>query len=145
MIVSVTTFKGNPYDRDTLEETLRVHKRITGVQAEEASVDRGYRGRKEVEGVQITTRKTLSAGATNYQKKKMRMRFRRRATIELIFGHAKQNYIMGRNYLKRSLGDVKNALLAAIAFNIRRWIRREPFLCIQIIECIISNSKNKKN
>lgn len=145
VIVSVATFNGNPYDGDTLEETLKVHKRITGVQAKEASVDRGYRGRKEIEGVQIITPKPLPARATDYQKKKMRMRFRRRAAIEPIFGHVKQDYRMGRNYLKGFIGDVKNALLAAMAFNIRRWIRKVLLLCILFIEWISSNSKNIKN
>jgi len=145
VIVSVATFKGNPYDGDTLEETLQVHKRITGIQAKEASVDRGYRGRKEIEGVQIITPKPLPAGATDYQKRKMRMRFRRRAAIEPIFGHTKKDYRMERNYLKGFVGDIKNALLAAMAFNIRRWIRKILLLCLQTIEWIIFEIKNTEN
>lgn len=100
VIVSVATFKGNPYDGDTLEETLKTHKRITGVQAKEASVDRDYREKKEIEGVQIITPKPLYEGATDYEKKKMRMHFCCRAAIEPVFGHTKQDYRMGRNYLK---------------------------------------------
>jgi len=145
VIVSVATFKGNPYDGNTLEETLKIHKRITGIQAKEASVDRGYRGRKEIEGVQIISPKVLPGSATNYEKKKMRMRFRRRAAIEPIFGHAKNDYRMGRNYLKGFVGDIKNALLAAMAFNIRRWIRKVLLLCLDLIKEIIAMNKSKEN
>ncbi len=42
VIVSVATFKGNPYDGNTLKETLKIHKRMTGIQAKKTSVDRGY-------------------------------------------------------------------------------------------------------
>lgn len=40
VIVSVVTFKGNPYDGDTLKETLDFHQQITGTRAKEATVDR---------------------------------------------------------------------------------------------------------
>jgi len=73
------------------------------------------------------------------------MRFRSKAAIEPIFGHVKQDYRVERSYLKGFIGDVKNELLAAMVFNIRRWIRIILLLCIQIIECIISNSKNIEN
>ena len=33
VIVSVVTFKGNPYDGDTLKDTLHFHKQITGARA----------------------------------------------------------------------------------------------------------------
>lgn len=129
VIVSVATFKGNPYDGDALEETLKIHKCITGIQAKEASVW-GYRGRKEIEGVQIITPQVLLGSATNYEKKKMLMRFRRRAAIGPIFGHAKNDYRMGRNYFKGFVGDIQNVLLPAMAFNIRRWIRKVLLLCL---------------
>jgi len=75
----------------------------------------------------------------------MRMRFRRRAAIEPIFGHAKNDYRMGRNYLKGFVGDIKNALLAAMAFNIKRWIRKVLLLCLDLIKAIIAMNKSKEN
>jgi len=63
-----------------------------------------------------------------YRKQQARIRFRRRAAIEPIFGHTKQDHRMARNYLKRFVGDEINALMAASAFNFRRWLRKVKLL-----------------
>lgn len=128
VIVSVVTFKGNPYDGDTLKDTLDFHQQITGQRAKEATVDRGYRGRKIVDGTLIHTPATPKPKDSAYQKQKARIRFRRRAAIEPIFGHTKQDHRMERNYLKRFVGDEINALMAASAFNFRRWLRKVKLL-----------------
>jgi len=41
VIVSVVAFIGNPYDGNTLKDTLDFHKKITGKRATQATVDRG--------------------------------------------------------------------------------------------------------
>jgi hypothetical protein len=46
-----------------------------------------------------------------------------RAAIERRIAHLKQDYRMGRNFLKRDQGDVINLLMAATAWNLRLWIR----------------------
>ena len=48
--------------------------------------------------------------------------FRRRAAIEPIIGHMKSDYRMARNYLKGFDGDEINLLLAASAFNLKKWM-----------------------
>jgi IS5 family transposase len=128
VIVSVVTFKGNPYDGGTLKDTLDFHERITGLRAKEATVDRGYRGRKMVDGTIIYTPSPPKPKDSAYRKQQARVRFRRRAAIEPIFGHAKQDHRMARNYLKRFIGDEINALMAASAFNFRRWLRKVKLL-----------------
>lgn len=128
VIVSVVTFRGNPYDGDTLKDTLDFHERITGVRAKEAAVDRGYRGRKTVDGTLIYTPAPAKKQDSAYKKKQARTRFRRRAAIEPIFGHTKYDYRMARNYLKHFAGDEINALMAASAFNFRRWLRKVKLL-----------------
>ena len=42
--------------------------------------------------------------------------FRRRAGIEPIIGHLKQDFRLSRNYLKGTNGDMANVLLSAIAY-----------------------------
>lgn len=128
VIVSVVTFKGNPYDGDTLKDTLNFHHQITGIRAKDAAVDRGYRGRKIIEGTLIHTPAPPKAKDPAYRKQQARLRFRRRAAIEPIFGHAKHDHRMARNYLKRFVGDEINALMAASAFNFRRWLRKIKLL-----------------
>jgi len=52
-----------------------------------------------------------------------RQKFRRRAAIEPIIGHLKSDHRMARNYLKGFQGDEVNLLLAASAFNLKKWMR----------------------
>jgi len=52
-----------------------------------------------------------------------RQKFRRRAAIEPIIGHLKSDHRMARNFLKGFKGDEANLLLAASAFNLKKWMR----------------------
>lgn len=52
-----------------------------------------------------------------------RQKFRRRAAIEPIIGHLKSDHRMARNFLKGFKGDEVNLLLAASAFNLKKWMR----------------------
>jgi IS5 family transposase len=52
-----------------------------------------------------------------------REKFKRRAAIEPVIGHLKSDYRMQRNYLKGFVGDQINLLLAATAFNLKKWMR----------------------
>lgn len=121
IIVGAMNFKGNPHDSTTLEATLNQHERLTGKRAKAAIVDRGYPGRKEIGSTQII-RPTNGKAATQYEKNKARKRFRRRAAIEPIISHLKHQYRMGRNYLKGSVGDQVNLMMAAAAFNFKSWM-----------------------
>ena len=137
VIVSVVTFKGNPYDGDTLKDTLDFHEKITGKRAAQATVDRGYRGRKMIDGTQIHTPKPPRVSDSASKRQAARTRFRRRAAIEPIFSHAKHDHRMARNFLKGFAGDQINSLMAAAAFNFRRWLRKvkllPDFLCDWVI------------
>jgi hypothetical protein len=70
--------------------------------------------------------------ATDYEKRKNRQRFRRRAAIEPTISHLKHQYRMGRNYLKGIIGDQINAMMAAAAWNFKKWMREiaHSFLCL---------------
>jgi transposase, IS5 family len=48
---------------------------------------------------------------------------RRRAAIELVIGHLKNEHRMDRNYLAGLHGEASNAILAAVGYNFRRLIR----------------------
>ena len=52
---------------------------------------------------------------------------RRRAAVEPVIGHLKDDHRMGRNNLKGREGDRINAVLAAAGYNfslLRRWFER---------------------
>ena len=51
---------------------------------------------------------------------------RRRAAVEPVIGHIKNEHRMGRNYLAHAQGDAINAILAAAGYNFRlllTWLR----------------------
>jgi len=105
IIVGAMAFTDNIYDGDTLLPQLEQTQRLTGRKPKVEIADRGYKGRKNVNGVQIIIPTKLPALANNYQKQKMRKRFRARAGIEPIIGHLKQDHRMSRNYLLDEQGD----------------------------------------
>jgi hypothetical protein len=57
------------------------------------------------------------------ERKKNRKRNLRRSAIEPIIGHMKNDFRMARNFLMHTLGDTINSLMAAAAFNFKKWMR----------------------
>ena len=100
------------------------------------------RDRKSILGVNIKIPGS-GKGKTAYQKRKERERFRRRASIEPIIGHLKQDHRMLRNYLRGVEGDMINTLLAGASFNMMKMLRkiRESIICVlnELIEKLIRN------
>ena len=123
--VGALNFEENIYDGHTLPEVLEQTKRLTGKEPKVAIVDRGYRGVSTVGKTEIIRPKNPKKNATPYEKTKARKRFRRRAGIEPIIGHLKQDFRLSRNYLKGTKGDMANVLLAATAYNLRKWMNLE--------------------
>jgi len=124
IIVGALAFENNPYDGHTLGEHVAQIQRLTGAKPKVGIVDRGYRGRKKINDVEIISPKPLGRNATTYQKRKARKRFRARAGIEPVIGHIKHDHRMIRNYLKGIQGDEINTLLAATAFNFKKRLNR---------------------
>lgn len=134
VIVGAVNFRGNPNDNKTLKKTLEQQERLTGVRAGNAYVDRGMKS-QEINGTKIHAPEN-GQGKTAYQKTKARKHFRRRAAIEPIIGHAKDNFGLRRNYLKGEVGDSINAMLAASAFNFKSWMRKAKEELIFVIKNI---------
>jgi len=124
IIVGALAFNENLYDGDTLAPQLQQVDWLTERKPKKAIVDRGYRGRKKVEGTQIISPKKLPESSSQYQKQKLRKFFRARAGIEPIIGHLKQDHRMSRNFLLDKQGDKINTILAATGFNIRKMLQR---------------------
>lgn len=124
IIVGAMAFTENIYDGDTLEPQLEQTETLIGRKPKYGIVDRGYRGRKVINGTQIIIPKKLPSSATRYQIQKIRKLFRARAAIEPIIGHLKQDHRMNRNYLLNEQGDKLNTILAAAGFNLRKMLQR---------------------
>ena len=124
IVVGAIAFEKNPYDGHTLEEHLEQTEYLTGSKPKIGIVDRGYRGKKEVNGTQIISPATPKKQTTPYEKQKARKRFRARAGIEPVIGHIKYDHRMIRNYLKGVIGDQLNTILAGTGFNLKKMLNR---------------------
>jgi len=122
VIIGVAAHEKNEHDSKTLESALASANKHRTKPIIEAICDRGYRGKKEVDGTVICIPDSPKKRDTKYQKEQKRKKFRRRAAIEPIIGHVKSDHRMQRNYLKGFVGDEINLLLAASAFNLKKWM-----------------------
>lgn len=123
VIVGAMSFDTNIYDGHTLEPALQQYERLNGKQPKKVILDLGYRGKMQIGETQIITPDSFKKIKTKYQKQKHKKDMCRRSSIEPILGHIKQDHRLGRNYLKGIPGDHINVLLAAAAFNFKRFIR----------------------
>lgn len=95
-----------------------MRKYIGGTRPKIAGTDRGFRGKTEVEGTQIMIPKNKKE-SSRYKQEVARKRFRARAAIEPTISHLKRNHALGLNFLKGVTGDIHNALLAGIGYNLK--------------------------
>jgi len=122
IIIGVAAHQKNEHDSKTLEAALESANKHRTKPIKEAICDRGYRGKKEVDGTAICIPDSPKKRDSKYQKEQKRKKFKRRAAIEPIIGHVKSDHRMQRNYLKGFVGDEINLLLAASAFNLKKWM-----------------------
>ena len=92
LIVGALTFKTPLYDGHTLAPVLEQVSKLRGTSATTATVDRGYQGKQEVSGTTIHLPSPPKKQARAYQKRKKRAQHRRRAAIEPVIGHVKQDH-----------------------------------------------------
>ena len=120
-IVGAQALHGNPYDGHTLAGALGQAEPLSGrVLSGDVYVDLGYRGH-DYQGeatVQVVGRKlkALPPRIAKWMK--------RRAAIEPLIGHMKNDGRLSRNFLLGKVGDKMNALLCACGQNLRLMLRR---------------------
>jgi IS5 family transposase len=126
-LLQARALHGNPYDGHTLKVALDDVRNIVGRSPLRVAVDQGYKGHRLTghphTAVYITGQKR---GVTD----KIKRWLKRRAVVEPIIGHAKNDGLLGRNWLKGRTGDRSNTLLAAAGFNLRqllRFLSRVPY------------------
>ena len=122
IILGAQSFR-NEYDGHTIEASLAQVERLTQRKIKILAGDRGYRGKKEVNGTQILIPDVSKPSDSRYQKRKKHKLFCKRAGIESTIGHLKSDHRLGRNFYKGLVGDAVNILLAAAAYNFKRAMR----------------------
>lgn len=123
VIVGALSFK-NEYDGHTLPEALEQYQRLKNKSPKNIFADRGYRGRTKIDQTHIHIPKPFSKKLNSYQQRKRRKSHKRRAAIEPIIGHLKQDHRLVRNFYKGDFGDAINVMLAAAAFNFKRMMNK---------------------
>ena len=124
IVVGALAFEGNPYDGHTLEEHLIQTEYLTQKRPKTGIVDRGYKGKKNINGTEIILPSAPKKNSTQYQQQKARKQFRARAGIEPVIGHIKHDHRMLRNYLKGAIGNQLNTILAGTGFNLKKMLNR---------------------
>ena len=127
IIIGALAFENNIYDGHTVPDVLAQVKRLLGRVPEIGIGDRGYRGKSKVNDTQIVTPKPARKNASIEAMALARKRFRRRAGIEPVIGHLKSDHRLKKNFLKGFAGDQINLIMAAAAFNFKKWMREVVF------------------
>jgi len=64
----------------------------------------------------------------------------KKAGIEGLISHLKHDHRMLRNYLSGTAGDQINTILAAAAYNMRKWMRLKREELLNLIFCLFSRA-----
>ena len=138
-VIGAIAFHGNPYDGHTLDESIKQTERLSGSQIKNINVDLGYKGHNYKGSGQVHI-----VGRHKWKDYKIRKKLGRRASIEPIIGHMKNDGRLGRNFLMGKEGDKINTILAACGQNIRKLLR--AIFCFLIkLQFISRNFKLKNN
>jgi len=144
IIIGALAFEKNMFDGHTVPGVLAQIKRLIDRVPAVGIADRGYRGKSKVNDTQIVTPKPSRKNASDDAKSLARRRFRRRAGIEPVIGHLKSDHRLKRNFLKGFEGDQINLLMAAAAFNFKKWMREVIFWpqhCQLMLQALFTNLK----
>ena len=129
VVIGARTLPGNPCDGHTLAAQIAQTGRITGLPVARAHVDRGYRGHDagELRSGKAHKGRGFVSGQKCCVTPTIRREIRRRAGIEPVIGHMKQDGHLGRNFLAGATDDAITLVLAAAGHNLRllrAWLRR---------------------
>lgn len=117
-VVGMRSMPGNPYDGHTVDSQLEQIEILSGVTPKIALVDRGYRG------VQASAGTRLLVSHTRRLPKPLKKLLKRRQVVEPMIGHMKSDGLLGRNWLKGTLGDAMHAILCGAGHNLRMILAR---------------------
>lgn len=115
-VLHAQAMHGRPYDGHTLKRAGENLEKIICKMPERVVADKGYKGHKWDE----PRTKVYLSGQKRGVSPAIKRDIKRRSVIEHIIGHAKNEGLLRRNYLKGRKGDEINVILAGIGFNFRQ-------------------------
>jgi IS5 family transposase len=140
-VAHIAALHGNPYDGHTLREAIAGVTAITGLEPERIFVDKGYRGHDYPKPLRV-----FRSGQKRELTPLIKRQLKRRAAIEPVIGHMKEDGRLGRNFLKGRHGDRINAILAGVGQNVRpllRWYRLLFCLVLGWLEAVLSTPQSQ--
>lgn len=124
-VVGALALHHRPFDGHTLASCMEQVERLMGQSVRgEIYVDRGYKGHNYTGPAKV-----LIAKPRRKQEPQLRRWYKKRNGVEATISHMKNDGWLGRNFLKGTMGNRMNALLAASGHNIRkllRWLEAHP-------------------
>jgi transposase, IS5 family len=129
-VAHVAALPGNPYDGHTLASIIPAMQALVGNVLDRVIADAGYRGHNAPPEHRF---RVYTAGQKRRVTAQIKREFKRRAAVEPVIGHLKEDHRMGRNYLAHASGDAINAVLAAAGYNFRRLIQWLRLLLLRIL------------
>ena len=123
---------GNPFDGHTLVDALVQVRRLTESVIDEVFVDRGYQGHDEK-----TTTVYISGQKRGIKTQRLKRSLKRRQAIEPVIGHLKSDGLLGRNYLKGTVGDHMNVMLSCAGHNLRLILRQLRLFWLWISDVVV--------
>ncbi|MCE2914592.1 MAG: IS5 family transposase [Rubrivivax sp.] len=127
LVVGMRSMPGNPYDGHTVDSQIEQIGILTGTTPKIALVDRGYRG------VQASADTQLLVSHTRRLPKSLKKLLKRRQVVEPMIGHMKTDGLLGRNWLKGTLGDAMHAVLCGAGHNLRMILAHLRVLCCTLV------------
>lgn len=141
VVLAIDSFEGNPHDSTTIEPLLGQMEDNLEYLPEEVVYDRAGRGKSCINGVRISTPKPPKKTDSQYQKRKARKKFRRRAVIEPVIGHLKTDFRMAQNYLHGRSSPRINAMLAATGWNLKKMMEKLKQELLHLYTLLFSDYK----
>src|SRR5258708_11162222 len=135
----VQALLGNPYDGHTLAEVIPAIEQLVGNTIERLHADAGYRGHNAPPDYKF---KIYTSKQKRRVTPQIKREMRRRAAVEPVIGHLKEDHRMDRNYLAHRHGDFNNAVLAAVGYNFRRLIKWLRILLCLVMVAILAPPKS---
>ena len=108
-------------------------ERTIGARIERILADAGYKGHNAPLSHKF---RVFTTGQKRRMTPAIKRELKRRAAVEPVIGHIKNEHRMDRNYLAHAQGDAVNAILAAAGYNfslLLKWLR--VLLCLFAVAC----------
>src|SRR5262249_33870192 len=137
-VLHAKALHGNPYDGYALGPVITDLEKLTVVALRHIHGDNGYSAHNKPDRFRVWI-----SGQVRRVTKVIRREMRRRAAVEPVIGHLKDDHRMRRNYLTGRDGDSINAVLAAAAYNfslILRWFEE----LLRVLLLIICRSRSPR-